>query len=82
MKPIYTFARAMVASFELDGLAVQGLHALVKPPTLLRRRNKLSDRDAYMKDFVSAAMKSFHGAPASFGQRRRPCQEDRKTIEK
>ena len=53
MKTQYTIALAMLTGVGVGAVAVQGLHAQVKPPVYYIAQNDVTNADAYVKEFAS-----------------------------
>ena len=61
MKARYAIGAAVVAGFALGALAVERLHAQAKPPGYVLVEVTVTDKDAYVKEFVPAASKAIEG---------------------
>jgi uncharacterized protein (DUF1330 family) len=71
MKTHYAVAFAMLAGVAVGAVAVQGLHAQVKPPVYVIGENDVTNVDAYTKDFVPlarASIKNSGGKPIAASQ--------------
>jgi uncharacterized protein (DUF1330 family) len=66
MKAKYKVALAMVASFAVGGIAVEGLHAQVKPAGFVVAEVGVADPDGYSKEFLPAVLKTIQEAGGKF----------------
>jgi uncharacterized protein (DUF1330 family) len=66
MKTHFTVALAMVASFGLGAVAVQGLHAQAKPPVYYISEIDVSNPDAYGKEYAPKAQAMIKAAGGRF----------------
>ena len=54
----YKLILTAISAFALGALAVQGLHAQMKPPAYLIGENNVADMDKYRSEFLPLAQKS------------------------
>jgi uncharacterized protein (DUF1330 family) len=66
MKTKYVFALAMIASFALGAIAVQGLHAQAKPPAFNIAEITVTNEDGYIKEYVPPVTKSIQESGGKF----------------
>ena len=57
MKSNYKFMLTAVGAFALGALAIQGLHAQMKPPAYFVAEVDVKDMDGFKAEFLPAAMK-------------------------
>jgi uncharacterized protein (DUF1330 family) len=66
MKAKYKVALAMVGSFAIGAVAVEGIHAQAKPPAYVIAEVGVADPDGYSKEFLPPIMKTIQEAGGKF----------------
>jgi uncharacterized protein (DUF1330 family) len=66
MKSNYKFMLTAVGAFALGALAIQGLHAQMKPPAYFVAEVNVKDMDGFKAEFLPAAMKDVTAAGGKY----------------
>jgi uncharacterized protein (DUF1330 family) len=66
MQSNYKLAVALLVGAAVGALAMQGLHAQAKPPAYVIAESDVTNPDAYLKEFVPAAVKALRDGGAKF----------------